>query len=152
MRIVLNGMLWGDKLRNKGFTLIELMIVVAILGILATVAFPSFQESMRAAKRSDAISAALSLQLAQAKFRGSCALYADTLGGANSCANQTIKHASASPDGYYVLTLSGVTGNAFVITATPQGNQAYDTDCKPMVITTNASNPDGLKTPAICWE
>lgn len=129
------------------------MIVVAIVGILAAIALPSFQDSMRAAKRSDAISASLSLQLAQAKFRGNCSLYADTLAGAsNNCATQTIKHASASSDGYYVLTLSGVTGNAFVITATAQGAQAYDTVCKFMVITTNASNPDGLKTPAICWD
>jgi len=139
--------------KNKGFTLIELLIVIAIVSILAAIALPSFQDAMRAAKRSDAVAAALSLQLAQAKFRGNCALYADTLAGAsNDCATQTIKHASASSDGYYVLTLSGVTGNAFVITATPQGTQAYDTVCKPMVITTNTSNPDGLKTPAICWD
>ncbi len=130
----------------------ELMIAVAIVGILATIALPSFQDAMRAAKRSDATSSALSLQLAQAKFRGNCPLYADTLGGANDCASQTIKHASASSDGYYVLTLSVVTGNSFKITAEAQGSQANDTACKFMYITTSASNPDGLKEPEICWD
>lgn len=129
----------------------EVLIVVAIIGILATVAIPSMQDAMRASKRSDGIAASLSLQLAQEKFRGNCPLYADTLGSANSCTNQTINHSSASSDNYYVLTLSNVSGNSFKITATPQGDQAQDTTCNPMTITVSPTNPDGLKEPVDCW-
>lgn len=142
-----------QKLKNKGFSLIELMFVLAIIGVLATIAVPSFQDTMRAGKRSDAIAATLSLQLAQEKFRGNCALYADTLGGAaNSCADQTITHDSTSKEKYYVLKMSVVSGNGYKITATPQGTQAHDSDCNPMQLTINPENPDGLKEPEGCWD
>ena len=44
----------NKNIRNKGFTLIELMIVVAIAGVIASIALPSYAEMMRKAKRSDA--------------------------------------------------------------------------------------------------
>lgn len=139
-------------MKNNGFTLIELLISIAIIGILSSIALPSYQEYMRASKRTDAMTASLSLLLAQVDFRGNCALYAKTLGGSsNNCTSQTIKHSDTSPEGYYKLTLSGVSGNSFKITATPQGSQASDTTCKPMTITVNTTNPDGLKEPSACW-
>ena len=39
--------------RPKGFTLIELMIVVAVIGVLAAIAYPSYQDSVRKARRAD---------------------------------------------------------------------------------------------------
>lgn len=141
---------------NSGFTMIELMVVLAIMAILTMVAYPSYQESMRKSRRSDAIVAALAIQVAQEKFRSSCTVYASTIAAANNCNTPTvgvysIPGLTTSPEGHYTMSLSGATGNAYVITAAAQGAQANDTGCTSMTITFNATNPNGLKQPVGCW-
>ncbi len=141
--------------KEAGFTLIELMIVVAIVAILTMVAYPSYQESMRKTRRSDAIAAALTIQVAQEKFRAGCTLYADEFGTDNVCvtgtSTYTLQAADTSPEEYYAMSLDDVTGNTYTIIATAQGVQAADTACDEMTITFDAANPNGLKEPASCW-
>lgn len=144
------------KARNRGFTLIELMIAIAIVGILTMVAYPSYQDSIRKSRRADGIAAALGIQVAQEKFRGSCRFYAGAIGGADSCAGtaalSTVAGNTTSNESYYLLSISGTsTGNAYTILITPTGSQAADTDCNPMSLAFSATNPLGLKSPADCW-
>jgi type IV pilus assembly protein PilE len=54
----------GKTASNKGFTLIEVMIVVAIVGILAAVAYPSYQDHVRKSRRAEAQSALMGLAAA----------------------------------------------------------------------------------------
>ncbi len=142
---------------SAGFTMTELLIAVAIVGILAAIAYPSYQNSVMRTRRSDGIAAAIAVQVAEEKFRASCPYYAQTLGTGNTCgataALSTVQAASASPEGYYTISIvaSSATGNAYTINAAPIGIQVDDTDCSPMRITFNASNPNGLKTPTDCW-
>jgi type IV pilus assembly protein PilE len=56
------------RIFNRGFTLIEVMIVVAIVAILATVAYPSYQESIRKAKRAEGRAALMQLMQQQERF------------------------------------------------------------------------------------
>lgn len=141
----------------SGFTLIELMVTLAIIALLTMVAYPSYQGSVRKTRRSDGMVAALAIQVAQEKFRANCPFYAQTLGASNTCgANagaSTVLAASSSPEGYYALTIAAnsATGNAYTITATAQGDQANDTGCTALTLTFNTSNPNGLKAPADCW-
>lgn len=65
--------------RSRGFTLIEIMIVVSIIGILAVVAFPSFRQILIKSDRSDARNALLELQLAQERFRTTNGSYSSTI-------------------------------------------------------------------------
>lgn len=142
---------------NRGFTLMEMLIAIAIIGILAAVAYPSYQDSVRRTRRADGIAAALAIQVAQEKFRGSCQFYAQNLGASNTCgasaALSTVQAASTSAEGFYTLSIlaNSASGNAYTIVADPTGQQAADTDCDPMQIAYSAANPAGAKTPADCW-
>jgi type IV pilus assembly protein PilE len=65
-------------IRKKGFTLIELMVAVAIVGILAAIAIPSYQESMRKSRRADAQSALLNIANAMERYFTQNNTYCDT--------------------------------------------------------------------------
>lgn len=143
---------------NKGFTLVELMIVISIIAILAAIAYPSYIDFVRKSRRADAESALVNAQLAQQKLRSSCRFYAGTAGTADNCgasaAASTLRMPATSPDGWYVLTLSDASATGFTVTATGQGDQVNDEErgvvCT-MVLSVSAANPNGLRTPAECW-
>lgn len=144
---------------QNGVTLIELMIVILIVGILAAIAYPSYQNSVRKARRADGQAALTNVQLAQEKLRSSCRFYAQNLAGANACgataAASNIMAPVASPDGHYTIALANAGPNSYTATATAVGDQANDkaagVTCT-LVLTVNPANPNGLRSPAACWD
>lgn len=143
----------------KGFTLIEVMIVVVIVAILAAVAVPSYQESIRKSKRTDAREALTRAAAAQERYFFSNNKYAADL--------KDLGFSSAiSSDGYYSLSM-GTTecGSAtnkypcYTITATPVAGkaQAKDTTCASFSIdhtgkTTSKDSASPAKdTSEQCW-
>lgn len=129
----------------RGFSLIEVMIVVAIVGILAAVAYPSYQQYIRRANRADAQAAMLEVaQWMERRFTTS-QRYAPADG--NFTASLPFAQSPRTGGARYNLTaVVGGTGQTFTLTATPAGGQVGD-DCGVMTI-----NQQGATTPAVgCW-
>ncbi len=141
--------------RGSGFTLIELMITVAIIGILSTIAYPAYTDYVIRAKRSDGKAALLSLQLAQEKYRANCTQYATAIGTTYSCATDayTLVGSTTSPDGNYNVGIGSGSTSAYALTAEPKNGTFTDTKCLTLSI-----NQAGVKTvtgtgltAAECW-
>ena len=121
---------------SRGFTLVELMIVVAIVGILAAVAYPSYQDSVRKSRRADGKTALLqSVQVAERWFTQN-----------NTYVGTPV--AAASAEGHYTLAFTVLTATTFTITATPVGAQDSD-PCGALTIT--ELNEKGPELPDYCW-
>jgi type IV pilus assembly protein PilE len=123
-----------------GFTLIELMITVAIVGILAMVAFPSYQDHVRKSMRATAQSHMLAIASKQEQFLLDQKAYTTTLGsgGVNIAVPAEI---SAR---YTFAATVGTTPPSYSITATAIGAQAVDGN---LTLTST-----GAKTPADKWK
>lgn len=147
----------------RGLTLIELMIAVAIVAILAAVAYPSYVDSVRKSRRADAMGSLMQIQTEQEKLRANCAQYAGVLTGTRACGSDTsttiIGLSSATTlGGYYTLSLSSVSATGYTATATATGSQTNDTTCRTFSITVNglnvstaATNSSGTSTGSTCW-
>ena len=104
----------------RGFTLIELIIAVAVVGILAAVAMPSYREHIAASRRADAKSALLALaQLMERNYTERGTYASVTLGS-------TGIYPSTSPQGFYTLSITSQDANGFALSATRTGAQAGD--------------------------
>jgi type IV pilus assembly protein PilE len=128
--------------RLAGFTLLELMIVVAIIGILASIAYPAYTEYVKKAKRADAKAALLNAQLAQEKYRANHTTYGAAVGDINVNA--------ASADGYYTIAVASADATTYTMTATPTGSQTGDS-CGTFAVNQAGKLTTGSYADADCW-
>ena len=131
-------------MRNKGFTLIELMVVVAIIGILAAIAIPAYDDYKTKARRADATSMLMELAAMQEQFFMNNRRYTQNfteLGFAD--ANTVDTHSS-----YYQITITG-TNFDYVMTATAQGSQVGDSECGNFILDSNGNKSNS--TGNDCW-
>ena len=139
----------------RGFTLIELMVVVAIVGILASVAYPSYASQVRKSRRSDAVAELAAVQQAQERWRANNIAYSSDVSSSNTglklVSNTTVASSYNPPSGYYSIAITGTSGSAYTLTATSVSgsSQASDTGCTTLTVA--VSNGTAINTPAACW-
>lgn len=133
-----------------GFTLIEVMIAAAIIAILAAIAYPSYQDSVRKSRRSDAIAKLNDLQLQQEKWRANHTTYAPV----------STTTPPAAPDGlilptsdYYTFGISNTSATTYTLTATAISTKGQTADKQDGVtcssLTINQNNDK--EATAACW-
>lgn len=129
------------NLRSAGFTLLELMIVVAVIAILAMIAFPNYTEQVRKGRRADAARTVGQIQLDLERWRAECSTYADVLACKDHDGDGTVEAGEgvypATPSSeYYTITPSALTATTYTITAAPKSGSAQAGDrCGNLVLT-----------------
>ena len=139
---------------QTGFTIIELVVVMAVIAVLSAIAYNGYSESIRKARRTEARNQMLNIAAAQERFRYSNPRYAATL--------TALGQAAVVADGtqFYDVSMTGVADllvpSAYTITATPRPAQSKD-KCGSLTLTNlgvkgssglspaPADNPD-------CWK
>lgn len=114
--------------RSSGFTLIELMIVVAIIGIIAAIAYPSYLEYVKSARRSDAQSSLMGLASAMERHRTANNTYEGAAVGPLPSAPANYADTSPADGGaaYYGLTIEAASPTSYEIKADPINAQDGD--------------------------
>ncbi len=133
-----------------GFTLIELMITVAVIGILAAIALPSYQDSVRKGRRADAQAFMSEVVARQQHYLLDRRAFAVSLTGA-AADNGLAMTVPDSVSRFYDITVD--TNNAarppsFTVTGVPKGAQAVDTCAKLVIDQRGVKSASGTGT---CW-
>ncbi len=143
------------NLKAEGFSLLELMIVVAIIAILVTIAYPSYEEYVLRANRTEAKNLVMRVASEEEKFYSTFNRYSGSMGArttdpSTSGLNITSSTATDADDNaYYEVSIELTNGTqGYTITATPRGTTQSTDRCGDMTI-----NHLGVKTAAEdrCW-
>ena len=139
---------------KRGFSLIELMITVAIIAILAAIAYPSYTNHVMKSRRADGREMLMRVAAAQERYYTRLNAYTNTLAHLGLASG-------ASENGYYVISSAAVavgaggtapaTQQSYLLTATPQAAQAADKCGNLTLNNVGTRDRSGDDTNGRCW-
>ena len=137
---------------RRGFTLIEVMIVVAVMALLAAVALPTYQSSVRKGRRADARAALVNTAQMMERYSTEHASSGYSTATLSSVPGPTVVAKPTSDNGYYQVSLTNLAATTFTLLATPLGPQASD-DCGTYTLDQNGVRgvTGTTHTAAQCW-
>lgn len=144
----------APSLRLRGFTLVELMIVIAIIGILGAVAYPSYTSNVARGRRADAQKALLEASQFMQRYYTANNTYTDSNGKPPALPGTLTTTKQSSGNTVYDLTVTAADQLGYTIKATPNsaGLMARD-ECGTFVLESSGrrSLEGSSKTAGECW-
>ena len=132
---------------HGGFTLIELMIVIMIVSILVSIAYPSYLNQMRSSRRAEGQTLLLEAQSKQERFFTENNTYANNMTAMGYGNNN-----EPTENGWYNVSVYASSATTFTLSAAPQNDQAKDAECATLTINhLGVKGESGTGTAADCW-
>lgn len=142
----------GRHRRSRGFTIVEVLLVVVIVAVLTGIALPAYRDSVTKARRSDAKTALLAVSNRQESHMMDRSTYTENMVDLGFGVDPMI-----SEEGYYRVDAApcagGSIGSCYVLTATPLAGeaQAGDTRCTNFILDSNGARSANGSAAAECW-
>lgn len=147
-----------NKKHLHGFTLIEIMVVVAIIGIIAAIAYPSYEGSVRKTKRAEGRAALMRLMQQEEQYYSQKNTYIAFSSSSSNADEMKFKWFSGEGAGgsAYEISAAACTddtlANCVQLTAKPgtaNVSKFTDTECGNLTLTSTGEK--GPSTPTVCW-
>lgn len=141
-------MLANPRNVQRGFTLIELMIALAIVAVLAMVALPAYFDQVRKSRRGEAIALVSQVAQAQERWRANNAQFTNDFGTSFLNVRSTAASGVTTlSEPYYTITVNSTSATSYRVRAVAAGAQAGDKKCTTMEMRVTGGNPTYVSTP-----